>query len=373
MAKLKYYPSHYYPKFVVWEVTFACNMNCLHCGSIAGEGKLRPFELSLKEALNVCDQLANLKTEWVTLSGGELFLRDDWHLIAQRLKEHNIKVSIITNGWLLEKNIDKITKVKPDYVAISIDGIRDTHDFIRRKQGSFNRVAKGFELLRENNIASGAITCISKINIGELEKIYQFLADKKLSSWQMQLIISEGRGRLKPEWIPSLDDLLDIVKFIAHKRMTSDFLIYPGDNIGYFTQYEDYIRSSGWKGCFAGILAMGIEANGGVKGCLSLCPELFKDNPFVEGNLKEESLEKIWNKEGTFSYNRNFDKRKVKGLCRGCEHIDECRCGCTATAYAITKSRYEAKYCIYQALKLKKEKIVDPLPPLVRPLRLFKA
>ena len=372
MAKFSYYPSRYYPKYVVWEVTFACNMNCLHCGSIAGGGKTRPNELNTDEVLDVCDQLAELGTEWVTLAGGELFLRKDWHLIVKRLKEHNIKVSIITNGWLLEKNIKLLKEVRPDYVAISIDGIGETHDFIRQKPGSFERASKGLDLLKENNLGSGVVTCISRINIHQLEQLYDFLKTKSITSWQMQLIISEGRGKLKPEWIPTFDDLHTLINFIAHKRQVSNFLIYPGDNIGYYTPYEEYIRYSNWKGCFAGILAMGIEADGGIKGCLSLCPELFKDNPFVEGNLREESIEKIWNRKGAFSYNRNFDKRKVKGFCKQCKNLDDCRCGCISTAYAITKSRYKAEYCLYKILEEKKKKVPLNLPkPQIKPIRFF--
>ena len=356
MSKFKYYPSVFYPQFVVWEITLACNMNCQHCGSIAGGSKVRKSELDTSEALDVCDQLAELKTQWVTIAGGEPFLRKDLHLIVKRLKEHNITVSIITNGWLLEKKIKLLQEVKPDYIGISIDGIAETHDFIRRTKGSFERISKGFDLLNKKQIPACAITCVSKLNLNQLEDIYNFLYTKNIAGWQLQLIIAEGRGKEHKEWLPSSDDLLTFTEFIAQKRFETKFIIYPGDdNIFYCTDPKYYIHNFEWRGCFAGILAMGIESDGNIKGCLSQCPELLKNNPFVEGNIRKERLTEIWNKKGAFAYNRNFDKRKVQGYCRNCSNLDKCRCGCTATAYAITKSRYKTEYCAYMALELKKK------------------
>ena len=55
-----------------------------------------------------------------------------------------------------------------------------------------------------------------------------------------------------------------------------------------------------WKGCQAGISAVGIQSNGGVKGCLSLPEE------FIEGNIREKNLEEIWNDSSFCSYNREF-------------------------------------------------------------------
>ena len=87
-----------------WEITLACNLNCIHCGSAAGY--CRENELTTDEALDVCDQLANLGCKEVTLLGGEPFLRKDWHLISQRLISHDIDVKIVSNG-ILHRQMNK--------------------------------------------------------------------------------------------------------------------------------------------------------------------------------------------------------------------------------------------------------------------------
>ena len=67
----------------VWELTLACTYSCEHCGSRAG--KARDGELSTEEALRVAADLAHLGCERVIMIGGEVFLRDDWDVIAHRL------------------------------------------------------------------------------------------------------------------------------------------------------------------------------------------------------------------------------------------------------------------------------------------------
>ena len=75
--------TQYFPKYAVWELTFACNMRCRHCGSGAGGVRNRRHgELSTERALELCDELAALGNERITLSGGELLLRRDWDQIA---------------------------------------------------------------------------------------------------------------------------------------------------------------------------------------------------------------------------------------------------------------------------------------------------
>ena len=73
----------YYPRFCVWELTLACDMRCRHCGSFAGRPRER--ELDTEEALSVAQQLADMRCERLTLSGGEPTLRPDWDRIAQAL------------------------------------------------------------------------------------------------------------------------------------------------------------------------------------------------------------------------------------------------------------------------------------------------
>lgn len=344
----------YYPKYCVWEITFACNMRCNHCGSKATSVK-RKEELTINEAYSVAGELAELGCERITLSGGELFLRSDWHLIAQRLKNNRINVGLITNGYLIKENLSKIDSLLPlDVVAISIDGAPKTHNAIRGISDSFEKSYEAFRLLKKAGAATGAVTSVSKINIKDLEEIYKILCELQVNSWQIQMVFLGGRMREHPHDCPTPSDMIEVANFIAEKRKEKLINVFPADCIGYYTSLERKIRPQIWNGCYAGQYVLGIEANGNIKGCLSLAPELHENNPFVEGNVKIEPLADIWNKPGAFSYNRNFDLRKIKGLCRKCRYKRECRAGCNSTSYFYHNNTYQTEYCIYQEEILKK-------------------
>lgn len=301
----------------------------------------------------MCDELAELGNEQITLSGGELFLRRDWDRIAARLKSNGIEVSLITNGLLLEKNLPKIEKLLPlNVVAISLDGTRGTHNRIRGMPQSYDRVISGLDALKEMRAVTAAITSVSRLNLGELQQIYEALIQARVDGWQLQLIIGEGRMQSNAD-LPEPSAIQTISDFIVSKKREGLMEIMAGDNLGYCMPDDEAMRGLPWRGCFAGVLVVGIEADGNVKGCLSIRPDLLEGNPFSEGNLREKSLRDIWEDPRAFAYNRRFDPRLAKGYCRTCPHLIECRCGCTATAYAIHETKYENRYCMFRCAHTK--------------------
>lgn len=336
------------PYCVVWEITLACNLNCLHCGSSAGFK--REVELSAEEALSLCDQLGALGTRRLTLSGGEPLLREDWFEIAKRLNKNRILVYFVTNGYLVPENIDRLKGLKIGQVAVSVDGTEETHNKIRGSKDSYQKVMQAFDALRWAGIKRGAISSISRWNIAELEKIYERLKEIGVNNWQIQMTFEGGRMRQYKDQLLKPEDILRIAEFIVRKSTDRTLRVYPADDIGYYTSWEPYLRMAPWDGCAAGIRGLGIESNGNIKGCLSLFPEIKENetNPFVEGNIRERSLAEIWNDPDKFSYNRNFDLDKVEGFCRICKHIERCRCGCTGLALSTTGTKYANPFCLHR-------------------------
>ena len=122
-------------------------MRCKHCGSSCQ--KALPDELTTEEALKLCDELGEMGFKWITLSGGEPTTRKDWYLIAKRLNDNGIIPTIITNGWLIsEKILDQAMEAGVNTIAISIDGLEKTHDFIRKK-GSFQKIMNALDLMQK--------------------------------------------------------------------------------------------------------------------------------------------------------------------------------------------------------------------------------
>src|SRR5579863_3457673 len=88
--------KQYVPVHVVWEITLACDLKCLHCGSRAGHK--RKSELSTKECLDVVDSLAQLGTREISLIGGEAYLRKDWTDIVRAIRSNGMYCAIQTGG-----------------------------------------------------------------------------------------------------------------------------------------------------------------------------------------------------------------------------------------------------------------------------------
>ncbi len=343
----------FYPRTCVWEITQACNMRCLHCGSYA-TGK-RKNELSTEEALDLCDQLGDIGLNYITLSGGEPLLRPDWDKIVERLAFNRVRLSIITNGYFIKENIKKFLRLKPyiNQVAVSIDGVRDTHDYIRQTGGAFLRSLDGLFLLRKLGFSTAVITTVSRWNLHELEELEIELMRRKVLNWQVQIVFPGGRMREHSRQIPLPEDLIPLAQFIIResrkfKSRNVPINTYCADTMGYCSSICKDLFGN-WQGCQAGLTGLGIESDGTIKGCLSLYPEISEGkDPFAEGTVREKSLREIWENKDGFSYNRKFDKRKVKGFCRSCKHIDICRGGCSQSAYFATGSRYENPYCLYR-------------------------
>lgn len=338
-----------YPMTCVWEVTMACNMHCKHCGSSC-EHSL-PDELTTEEALKFVDMCKDMNLGWVNLSGGEPLTRKDIFEIAYKLESYGIGVNIITNGWLIDDDmIEKLKKISSLRVAISLDGTKDLHDFIR-KDGAFEHATNALKKLQAAGISTACITTITKKNIDKLSEIYKVLLDCKVEAWQLQIGLPMGNLEKHPDWVIEPSDVKRIIDFCYETSNENKIYVYPADCIGYYDKKLDtiYRKSFGndvdceWDGCHAGIRSFGILHNGDILGCTSI-----RDKSFIEGNIRERTLRDIWFDEKSFSWRRNFNKSCLKGACLKCERAEKCLGGCFNTRISINKDiSSENQYCVY--------------------------
>jgi len=124
-----------------------CNFRCNHCFI---DFQKKPKDLSYAEIKTIASSVNDLI--WLDIGGGEPFLRPDLHEILCLFKAREI--SIPTNGWFTEKIVGSLEKIESEgllsslILTISIDGLPDTHDRIRKKSGSFERLMTTFEQIR---------------------------------------------------------------------------------------------------------------------------------------------------------------------------------------------------------------------------------
>jgi len=342
--------TKYVPVSVAWELTLECNMRCMHCGSSAGTGRLN--ELTTEKSLDLCKKLCDLDVQLLTFTGGEPLLRKDWFEIGQRVRDYGIDLSIISNGYTLdEKSIFRFRKLDPYAVAISLDGAyAEIHDSIRRIKGSFKKCIEVLKMLRDNNVPTTVVTTIHKKNVAELPKIRDFLLDKNIA-WQIQ--IATPIGRFPKDLILSKEEFYSASMFIASSRniySQKRLPIMGAHSIGYNSKIlRNTMLMPRWKGCQAGISALGILSDGGVVGCVSL------PDSFVEDNIRNRDIKDIWNDPEMFSYNRKFTKEDLKHSCSHCKHGKSCKGGCLTVSSSVTGENHCDPYCLYL---IEKEMIV---------------
>jgi len=333
-----------FPVLVGWELTLACNLRCRHCASSAGEQ--RSNELTLDEALAICDQLPPLLVLEVVFTGGEPLLSPHWEAIAKRLRELGIHVGVVTNGTLItDEMLERMQDSGITAMAVSMDGLSHTHDFIRGVPGLHDRVMKGIERSLGAGFQITVITTVNALSVRELPGMLELLQGMGVKRWQLQPVFGFGRMRDSRQLLLGDADYLELGRFVRHWHPIAaerGLAIFPADGIGYFSELD--VPGPRWKGCSAGITTCGIMSDGRVKGCLSWPDHL------VEGSLRANDFWEIWFRSDAFAYTRRFGKEDLSGNCLGCEVGEECRGGCSAMSYSETGRFHADPYCFRSIL-----------------------
>lgn len=343
----------YRPRNCVWELTLACNLRCQHCGSRAG--CRRPDELTTAEALDLVEQLADLGCELVTLSGGEPLLRDDWDLVAQAVARRGIPVNMVTNGTLVDPAMARrIAAAGLSNVGVSIDGPPDLHDQIRGA-GTYLRTTQGIRHLRDAGVSVAVMTTVNRRNLPLLRAVRDDAIRLGASIWRLQLGKPMGAMQDHDDLVIAPRDMLALVPALAGFKREGGIAVHVGDSIGYFGPHDRVLRGRGWRGrreswqgCQAGMNAIGVESDGGIKGCLSMQARIGDVDRFHEGSVRERSLAAIWFDPSAFAYNRAFTALDLTGACRRCDKAGVCRGGARCVAAAATGALGEDPYCWYR-------------------------
>ena len=157
----------YSPETVVWETTFKCNVNCIHCGSDCTSVE-KDNQLTTAECIEIIEDLADIGAKTVILSGGEPLMREDIGVLASMIKRFGMEVAFISNGFRIDEDIAKMLHaIKPIAYGLSIDAADPyLHDYIRGRKHVFEHVENAIMLLHKYNVAPSVVTTVHKLNSG---------------------------------------------------------------------------------------------------------------------------------------------------------------------------------------------------------------
>ena len=308
------------PICLTWELTYACNLACVHC--LSSSGRRDPRELSTDEAKRVVDELQKMQVFYVNIGGGEPTVRPDfWELLDYSIG-HNVGVKFSTNGIKLDrKRAAQLAATDYVDVQISLDGATaEVNDHVRGP-GSYRTAMRALENLAEAGFAQPKISVVmTRENVAQLDE-FKAIADKFGAQLRITRLRPSGRGAdVWDELHPSA----------AQQRQLYDWLVARGDNVltgDSFFHLSAYGEAlPGLNLCGAGRVVCLIDPVGDVYAC----PFAIHDN-FLAGNVRSPGgFEEVWRSSELFTELR---QPQTGGACRSCGHYDACQGGCMAAKF----------------------------------------
>ncbi len=178
---------------VVWNLTKACNLRCVHCYASADVSATD--ELTIEECKAVVEDLAEMKVPLVLFSGGEPLLRKDLFEIAEYAKDKGLKFALSTNGTLITPEVaEKIKEAGFEYVGVSLDGMPETNDKFRGVKGAFEKAFEGLLNAKEVGLQTGIRFTVTKFNLKDIPAIIDLLAENEIPRFCLYHLVPSGRA-----------------------------------------------------------------------------------------------------------------------------------------------------------------------------------
>jgi mycofactocin radical SAM maturase len=303
------------PVNVTWEVTYACNLSCIHCLSDAG--KKHKDELTTTECRQVIDALAAMKVFQFNIGGGEPFMRPDFLDLMDYAHSKGMVTCISTNGTLIDDDVSRRLDNNLVYIQVSLDGASPESNDAIRGQGSFDKVIQALESLRKRDIEVSINCVLTRRSFPELDNMVKLAAD-----FGAKLRVSRFRpsGRGKDSWQQLNIDKKQMLAF--SDWLNSHLLVSTGDS--FFSISNEERRTLGLNMCGACKLTCCISPEGNVYPCAFL-----QDEEFLAGNLPHNDFADIWENSPVF---HSFRALEIKS-CESCHRFDLCHGGCPAIAF----------------------------------------
>ena len=307
------------PICLTWELTYACNLACIHC--LSSSGRRDPKELTTDECKAVIDELERLQVFYVNIGGGEPTIRSDFFELIEYCVAHGVGVKFSTNGSRIDAGAAKrLCGTEYIDIQISLDGAdRATNDAVRG-DGSWDMAIAAMDNLAAAGFGSFKISVVvTRHNVSQLSE-FESLANKYGAELRLTRLRPAGRGA---------DTWDQLHPTNAQQRELYNWLIQrphvlTGDSFFHLSALGESLP--GLNLCGAGRIVCLIDPIGEVYAC----PFVLHDE-FKAGSVRDAGgFTSVWRESDLFV---SLREPQSAGACASCGSFDACQGGCMAAKF----------------------------------------
>lgn len=309
------------PICLTWELTYSCNLSCIHC--LSSSGRRDPRELTTAECLGVVDQLRDLQVFYVNIGGGEPMLRSDFFEIVDHATGTGVGVKFSTNGAYIDAAAARRLAAM-DYldVQISLDGAAaDVNDAVRG-DGSFAIARRAMDNLAAADFGPFKISVVAtRHNVDQLDR-FREIAESYGAQLRLTRLRPAGRGaQTWHELHPSQDQQRQLYHWLLDRPD-----VLTGDSFFHLSAYGEALP--GLNLCGAGRVVCLIDPVGDVYAC----PFVIHDE-FRAGSVRDPGgFGAVWRTSSLFT---SLREPSSPGACASCGSYDSCQGGCMAAKFFV--------------------------------------
>ena len=308
------------PICLTWELTYACNLQCIHCLSSSGQRDSR--ELSTAEAKRVLDELRDLQVFYINIGGGEPMIRRDFFEIVEYSIANQIGVKFSTNGAFIDRpRAQQLASMDYLDIQLSIDGVDAATNDAVRGEGSYAMARRAMDNLAEAGFGPFKISVVvTRHNVDQLDG-FKAIADSYGAQLRVTRLRPSGRGA--DSWHdlhPTNSQQMQIYQWL----LANGENVLTGDSFFHLNALGDPLP--GLNMCGAGRVVCLIDPIGDVYACPFVIHDQFK-----AGSVRDEGgFSKVWKQSDLFL---SLREPESAGACSSCGSYDACQGGCMAAKF----------------------------------------
>ncbi len=312
------------PICLTWELTYACNLACVHC--LSSSGRRDPDELSTEECKALIDEFERMQIFYVNIGGGEPTVRPDFWELLDYAVDHHVGVKFSTNGFrITPERAAKLAATDYVDVQISLDGATaEVNDHVRGA-GTYDAALRAMANLQAAGMKDFKMSVVcTRHNIGQLDE-FKAIADRYGAQLRLTRLRPSGRGA---------DVWEELHPLPAQQRELYDWLIANGDRVltgDSFFHLSAYGEAlPGLNLCGAGRVVCLVDPVGDVYACPFAIHDRFRAGNIRSGTESLTDFDTVWKHSELFAELRS---PQTGGACTKCSAYDSCRGGCMAAKF----------------------------------------